>query len=152
MIDSKVQQRFWSKVDIRGENECWEFKTGKSKNGYGTFRISPKQNMGAHRFAYLDKRGTIPLGLFVCHSCDNRLCCNPTHLWLGTPADNTADMIDKGRAAPAKGELNNSAKLTSAQVLAIRADTRSQRTIAKDYGVHNSVISRIKRRDIWSHI
>ena len=152
MIDSKVQQRFWSKVDIRGENECWEFKAGKSKNGYGSFGITPKQNIGSHRFAYLDKRGTIPLGLFVCHSCDNRLCCNPTHLWLGTPADNMNDMIDKGRDNGPKGERQHLAKLTAVQVLAIRADTRSLRAIAKDYGVHNSVISRIKRRDIWSHI
>lgn len=87
------EQRFWSKVDRRGPDECWPWLAAKSATRYGVF-----DKTRAHRVAYALTHGLIPEGRIVCHRCDNPPCCNPAHLWLGTPKDNTADMVAKGRA------------------------------------------------------
>lgn len=83
-------------------NGCWIWQLRKSRLGYGRVNAPPNDRrrgriMTAHRFAYEVYVGPIPPGMFVCHSCDNPPCCNPAHLWLGTAADNTRDMIAKGR-------------------------------------------------------
>ena len=99
-----IEARFWSKADVRGEDECWEWKAGKLPGGYGMFQMEGKYH-GAHRVAWaLDKDRSIPEGLVVMHSCDNRPCVNPRHLSLGTTLDNIADMHKKGRAMPPRGE------------------------------------------------
>lgn len=106
--------------------------------------------IGAHRISWEIHRGPIPEGMSVCHHCDVPTCVNPEHLFIGTHADNMSDMKRKGRQA--RGEHQGLARLTRKQVLAIREDPRSQTAIAKDYGVHQPHISKIKRREIWSHI
>jgi hypothetical protein len=92
-------ERLWSRVDIRGPNDCWEWKGKCSAGGYGRIRIggggSPES--AASRVAWIITNGDIPEGLFVCHRCDNPPCCNPAHLFLGTAQDNVADMVAKGR-------------------------------------------------------
>ena len=100
--------------------------------------------------AYERYRGPVPPGLLVCHSCDVRCCVNPDHLFLGTPADNTADMIRKGRMA--RGERRGHAKLTTEQALEIKASALSSRVVAAQYGVGSSTIRKLRRGKTWTHI
>jgi hypothetical protein len=92
--------------------------------------------------------------MFVCHKCDNPACVNPDHLFLGTHVDNMRDMTSKGRAHKAgpKGEAHGRAKLTRDDVLAIRTDMRSDRTVAKEYGISLGNVNKIKNLQIWKHI
>ena len=77
-------------------NGCWEWTKAKDYDGYGITTYNGKI-VGAHRLSYLSFNGPIAQGLFVCHSCDNPSCCNPSHLWLGTNQENQIDNRDKGR-------------------------------------------------------
>lgn len=93
--------RFWSKVDKAAA--CWQWQGSKFTTGYGAFSIGGK-NRAAHRVAYELTHGAIEGGLHICHSCDNRLCVNPLHLFSGTRSDNMRDMVSKGRGGgSAKG-------------------------------------------------
>ena len=121
----------------------------------GYWRIAVKINgkwteKRAHRLAYENAHGPIPSGMVVCHTCDNRACVNPDHLFLGTHADNVADKVSKKRQA--RGQKHGNAKLTEQQVLDIRKDPRSLRKIAKDYNMDYTTISAIKKRITWKHI
>lgn len=93
-----TEQRFWAKVDQRGPDECWPWKLSCDRYGYGAIRHAGKQT-GAHRVAWEMANGRAPGGMCVCHRCDNRRCCNPAHLWLGTHRDNMIDCAAKGRTA-----------------------------------------------------
>jgi len=127
---------------------CWLWLRAQNGAGYGTFhhtrgRKNSKSTL-AHRFAYQRAKGSIPLGAHVLHRCDNPICVNPEHLFVGTARDNLEDMAKKGRAS---GQ-----KLALADVQAIREDTRSLKAVAADYGVSISLISKIRHRAVWEHL
>jgi hypothetical protein len=91
------------------KDECWEWDGAIFKgSGYGQFGSVKSGVFTAHRYSYQLFKGQIPDGMFVCHSCDNRKCFNPSHLWLGTPKDNVQDMVKKGRSKLGKKYPNAS--------------------------------------------
>lgn len=142
---------------------CFLWAGHVRKNGYGYFRISTNPSVpleGAHRASWIFSKGEIPRGMMVCHRCDNRTCVNPDHLFLGTAKDNMADAARKGRmnwriqSRPGllRGSRHPAAKLTETDVREIRASPRSGVDLAERYGVSTNVISRIRRRKIWTSI
>lgn len=159
-------ERFWTYVDKTGD--CWEWTGGKARNGYGSFNCDDGKSRCAHRLAWEKVFGSIPNGLHVLHRCDNPPCCNPAHLFLGTPKDNMHDCIKKGRhRAPPhpSGELCPASKLTPDQVKNIRlayhgADGTpalkrgkiSQKQLALQYGVAQATIYEIVRGKSWKSV
>lgn len=135
------ETRFWSKVAIKSENECWEYRGTKGRKGHGLFTISSKSG-GAHRYAYEYTFGSIPEGKQINHRCDNPPCCNPRHLYVGTQQDNVRDREERNRTS--KGSSHTTSKLTDEQVSEIRELYRtgkySTRRLAKMYPVGKSGI------------
>lgn len=147
-----LAERFWSKVDKRNIDECWEWKAALNSAGYGAFGKGR-----AHRIAYELTYGPIPDGYYVCHKCDNPPCVNPAHLFVGTPTDNVVDMIAKGRKVSPRlsGETNPNAKLTASQVIEIRKRYENGakiRDLAQEYGLKNFGIDHIVHRRTWRHL
>ena len=153
-----VADRFWEKVDVRSTRECWEWRSS-TRRGYGRIRVGDRK-VSAHRLAWEMRHGPIPKvcgpnQLLVCHRCDNRLCCNPDHLFLGTHRDNAADRDMKGRRRPPMGEINGNARLTEDGVRAIlrmRAIGVSVRLISSETGVPCSTIWNIVCGQTWKHV
>lgn len=145
----------WLKKSVaeRDRSSCWEWPFYRSSAGYGKCQFQGER-WSAHAAALvLDGRPKPdPPNHFALHSCDNPPCVNPAHLRWGTAAENTADMLNRGRLNPPKGTRNHSAKLTENQVLAIRKDARPVRVIAADYGVKPDAITKIRNRRRWAHL
>lgn len=143
---------FWQSIDMSGGHDaCWNWKGWITRSGYGEARLFG-QRCPAHRTAYELANGPIPDGLVVMHQCDNRACCNPAHLSLGTHADNMDDMFRKRRNA--FGERQGHAKLTEDDVLQIRslAGTMSLAKIGTRYGVTPQAVHLIVHGKNWRHV
>lgn len=144
----KVKKELLEKRKINGD--CWEWPGFRFK-GYGRRNFGQrgkKRKVEVHRIAYMIWKGEIPKGMHICHTCDNRACYNPDHLWLGTPKDNIHDMINKGRR-------NIASKLKKEDVLKIRERRESgekMSEIVKDYPVNYQAIYFVCKRKTWKNI
>lgn len=152
-LDDATRRRFWSKVDRRSDDECWEWQAHVQVNGYGSFSHK-SHSMYAHRVSWMIAYGDIPEGMCVLHRCDNRCCVNPHHLFLGTYGDNNADMHEKGRANHPAAERHPRTHLTWDDVRTIRHryltdDNLLQADLAQEYGVANCTIKSIVCNQTW---
>lgn len=158
-LSEDVKKRFWDKVDKHGDDECWEWQAS-TKAGYGRIKIKGHHIL-AHRISWTIFFGEISDGMFVCHHCDNRLCVNPNHLFLGTQSDNMKDAYDKGRCLIPKntpgqfksGEDHSRSKLTQAEVDEIRRlrsdEGLTLRVIANMFNVDHSLVWQITKNKAW---
>ena len=151
------QARFWIKVNKLGPNDCWLWTAGKDKDSYGKFAIrhnGKRIDSRAHAFSWeLHNGKPVPKGMLVCHTCDTPSCVNPAHLFIGTPQDNTDDMIKKNRHT--HGEESNFAKLTEEQVKKIRQLHKTgmnYKQIADLFDVQDETIRNIVLRKNWRHV
>lgn len=145
-----------SLVISKKERGCWMWTGAFTKNGYGLFWFGRRQYL-AHRISYLLHFGNDPGPMLVCHKCDNKKCVRPAHFFLGTHADNHADMMNKGRHPQRgpKGEAHSKSKLKNGDIPKIRALIKAgerSKDIAPKFGVSPATIWQIKTKRTWSHI
>lgn len=150
-LTQKFVDDFWKRVTKT--DTCWIW-TGVVCSGYGHVSLNYHIYL-VHRIAYYFRNKVDPYPYFVLHTCDNPVCVNPSHLYLGTQLDNMKDMIKKGRKQATKGVDNYHAKLTESQVLEIRslwATGTKYNVLAPQFNVSESLISMIVNHKIWRHI
>jgi hypothetical protein len=141
--------KFSTPVDVDG---CWLWTANTCSEGRGTVTVA-RETYLASRVSYETYVGHIGQGLRVCHSCDNPGCVRPDHLFLGTAADNSSDMVAKGRSP--RGERHGSARLSATDVVAIRsARARGARVmdLAREHGMSKTQVSNICRGKRWRHV
>lgn len=148
------EERFWSRVIKM--HHCWIWSgTRRRHNTYGCFEVNGKL-ISAHRYSWELHNGKIPANLFVLHKCDDKLCVNPDHLFLGTASDNNKDRVAKNRSWHPIGELHPIHKLTEDDVKAIRIEystgSISQRALAKKYNVAQWTIGKVVNRKTWQTV
>lgn len=145
-------KRFWLKVDRRSPDECWEWLASVNDWGYGQFRFRGK-TVGAHVFSLESATGSRrPEGNDTCHTCDNRKCVNPSHLYWGTRQQNMDDAWDRNRMPV--GEHRAAAKVSERDIVAIReqyADGAEVEFLVDAYGLKNSTIRGIVLGYKWKH-
>lgn len=151
------EQRLAESLNIAGPDDCWEWTKFRQPKGYGRIRFRGRHEM-AHRVAWMLANGVSELSRwqFICHRCDNPPCCNPAHLFLGTPLENMQDMIGKGRQRNLRGERHPQSSLTESDVLAIRAAYATREVsmcrLAKKWGMSVSGVADIIHRNNWKHV
>lgn len=147
-MDEKAIERFWAKVRRGAPDECWPWLAGVDKDGYGKFKMPNGSHVRSNRGAFFIEHGHWPV--FACHTCDTPGCCNPLHVFDGSPQDNVADMVQKHRQA--HGERSSLTYLTPNVVLAIRASPLSPRAAATHFQTSKPNIYAIRQRRTWKHL
>ena len=151
-------ERFWAFASKGRKNDCWQWNGSVNNNGYGRLNRNGRI-VYAHRLSYELAYGCVPDGVDVLHRCDNPPCVNPTHLFLGTQADNNLDCREKGRHSCGirpRGERHSRAKLTERDVKKIHRlhgeGKVSHKLLGEMFGVSRSAISLVLSRKNWSHV
>lgn len=158
---SPAEHRFWKKVSKNGPahptlGKCWVWTGGGDSNGYGSFRVVGDKRCKAHRYSWMVHNGQITESDNVCHKCDNPVCVNPAHLFLGSHADNQADKTSKGRQAI--GVRHGRAKLTERDVLNIRSRyvwgcvINGINPMAREFGVSAHTVADVISGKNWRHL
>lgn len=153
-----AEQRFWSKVQVAGPDECWLW-TGAKNRGHGCINFDGR-SQGTHRVSWQIHFGPIPVGdrrhdTCICHHCDVRACVNPAHLFLGTQRDNILDRDAKGRRGASKGpagERSGAAKLTEVlvrEIFSLSGSGYTQAEIGKRYGITGQHVGFIWHKKTW---
>jgi hypothetical protein len=157
-LSANFPERFWKKVFILTyDRGCWLWIAGKRGHyGYGGINCTddPHNAISAHKASWILHYGPIPEGMCVLHWCDNPPCVRPDHLWLGTHAENMADMVKKGRGRGLQGESHNMAKLTQSQADQIRElydrSIKNGAKLAREFGVSRHAIWCIVHGKTWA--
>lgn len=148
-----TEEDFYLRVSPEPTSGCHLWAGAVSSSGYGSFTYM-KRTVKAHRFSYELFKGPIPPGLLVCHHCDNPVCVNPDHLFIGTDADNVADRNRKGRHQTKyspKGSAHGQTRLMESDVMHIRQKVLKNCEYAKMYKVAASTITHIQNGKSWKH-
>lgn len=144
--------RFYQKVKVGKADECWEWQGAIVQNGYGQIGKQSSRAYYAHRLSYELHKGPIPEGMYVCHSCDNKRCVNPNHLWAGTNGDNMRDAYSKGLIRPRRGEEHARAKLTNEVVRQMRSGEITAAEAARMTGADYETARHAKIGKTWRHL
>jgi hypothetical protein len=156
-LNAKSTALFWTHVNVREEDKCWEWMAYRNPDGYGIMGVG-RGTASAHRYSYLLAFGDFDLSLRVRHTCDNPPCVNPKHLLLGTQGDNVIDCITRGRRGDMSrpGSRNAMAKLTEELVLRLRSEWIPRIVTARDlsakFNVPHSTVSKVLLRKTWKHV
>lgn len=147
-----LEERFWSKVRRNGPDDCWPWQGAQAALGHGMFWVSAeRKRQSAHAIALELASGIQrPSGMHCCHRCDNPACCNPAHLYYGTPAQNSSDMVSRKRNSRGSGKVN--ALLSESQVKEIRSRYFAGETgasLAAEFGIQPGHLSNITRGRMW---
>lgn len=147
---SDPAERIKKRLGAHDNGDCWPWPGAKTPRGYGKIGYEGR-TLYVHRVMALDRYGSIPENSVVMHTCDRPDCCNPAHLSIGTPADNSGDMVAKGRSR--RGEKHSLSRLSAADVDAIRSageSGESQRSIGTRFGVSFQHVSDILNGKKWA--
>jgi hypothetical protein len=157
-ITHKDFYRFLDKIDfvhVPGGGGCWNWTAGVDRWGYGKFKLDGKYH-GAHRVAFAIYKGEIPDGMFVLHSCDNRRCCSPGHLSLGSHKQNMDDMTSRGRQAKGEGiggaVLDVPKAANAKRLFMSHSDHGIVRAAAKALGIDRRTVRDIRDGKLWKHV
>lgn len=150
-IPLEYQAKFWAIVEMSFKpGACWTIKAKPERGGYARFQVITglvKKRYLTHRISFALCRGEIPAGMYVCHTCDNRFCVRPDHLFLGYPSDNTNDMLLKGRKPVGVGVAG--AKLTPKTAAEVYKSDESLNKIAQMYGISKKLVLNVKQGRAW---
>ena len=139
-------KRFWDKVNKAGPDDCWEWQGSVGSHGYGKFTQGRKWEMTSHRLAHTLTHGEIPKGQVVRHKCDNKRCCNPSHLELGLQKDNVRDMFQRRQG---KWKQLTYEQAQHIRELAVTGPRGTGKALAEQYGISRSMVTAIKKGQTW---
>lgn len=139
--------KFWSRVAIPSDFQCWEWQGKKNDSGYG--RVTGAM---AHRVAYQLFNGPVPDDILIRHRCDNPGCCNPRHMLLGTNLDNMGDAVRRKRTARGRGHVNTRISERDAAYIKANPDRLTLRALAERFGIAVSTCSYIRSGRSWKYL